>query len=46
MSYNKTGYNLGVIATIIILVWIGIFKFTAVEAEAIKGFVSSSFLMA
>ena len=45
MNYNKTGYNLGVIATIIVLVWIGILKFTAGEAMAIKGFVSNSFLM-
>lgn len=45
MNYNKTGYNLGVITTIIVLVWIGIFKFTAVEAMAIKGFVSHSPLM-
>lgn len=45
MNFKKTGYNLGVIATIIVLIWIGIFKFTAVEARAIKGLVSNSFLM-
>jgi uncharacterized membrane protein YkgB len=45
MNFKKTGYNLGVIATIIVLVWIGILKFTAGEAMAIKGFVSHSFLM-
>lgn len=45
MNFRKIGYNLGVIATIIVLIWIGIFKFTAGEAMAIKGFVSHSFLM-
>lgn len=45
MNLRKTGYNLGVIATIIVLLWIGILKFTAGEAMAIKGFVSNSFLM-
>ncbi len=45
MNFKKTGYNLGVIATIIVLLWIGIYKFTPTEAMAIKGFVSHSFLM-
>ena len=45
MNFSKTGYTLGVIATIIVLVWIGIFKFTPGEAAAIKGYVSNSFLM-
>lgn len=45
MNFKKAGYNLGVIATIIVLIWIGIFKFTAGEAMAIKGFVSHNFLM-
>ncbi|MCC8408245.1 YkgB family protein [Mucilaginibacter sp. UR6-1] len=45
MDLKKTGYTLGVISTIIVLLWIGIFKFTPSEAAAIKGYVSNSFLM-
>lgn len=45
MNFKKTGYNLGIIATTIVLVWIGILKFTPGEAKAIEGFVSHSFLM-
>ncbi len=45
MNFKKTGYNLGVIATIVVLIWIGIFKFTATEAMGIKHYVSNSFLM-
>lgn len=44
-NFTKAGYTLGVIATIIVLLWIGIFKFTPGEAMAIKGYVSNSFLM-
>lgn len=45
IDLKKTGYNLGVIATVIILFWIGALKFTPAEAHAIKGYVSNSFLM-
>jgi len=45
MNFKKTGYNLGVITTIVVLIWIGIFKFTATEAMGIKHDVSNSFLM-
>ncbi|ATP58222.1 hypothetical protein CPT03_18005 [Pedobacter ginsengisoli] len=45
MDLKKSGYNLGVVATIIVLFWIGILKFTPTEALAIKGYVSNSFLM-
>lgn len=45
MDFKKTGYALGVMATIIVLLWIGILKFTPSEAMAIKGYVSNSFLM-
>jgi len=45
IDLKKTGYNLGVVATVIILFWIGALKFTPAEAHAIKGYVSNSFLM-
>lgn len=45
MNFKKAGYNTGVIAAIIILLWIGIFKFTPTEAMAIKHYVGTSFLM-
>ncbi|MFD0792011.1 DUF417 family protein [Mucilaginibacter litoreus] len=45
MDLKKSGYILGVISTITVLLWIGIFKFTPGEAAAIKGYVSNSFLM-
>lgn len=45
MDLKKIGYTLGVIATIVVLLWIGILKFTPLEAMAIKGYVSNSFLM-
>lgn len=45
MNFKKASYNLGVIATIIVLLWIGILKFTPSEAMGIKGYVSNSFLM-
>ncbi|WP_419801967.1 DUF417 family protein [Mucilaginibacter sp.] len=45
MNFRKTGYNLGVIAAIIILLWIGLFKFTPTEAMGIKHYVGTSFLM-
>ncbi|TCD07659.1 DUF417 family protein [Pedobacter frigidisoli] len=45
MILEKLGYRIGVIATIIVFLWIGIFKFTPGEAAAIKNYVSNSFLM-
>ncbi|MBL4676857.1 MAG: DUF417 family protein [Mucilaginibacter sp.] len=45
MNLKKASYNLGVIATIIVLIWIGILKFTPTEATGIKAYVSHSFLM-
>lgn len=45
INFKKTGYNIAVIASIVVLVWIGYFKFTPTEAAAIKPYVSNSFLM-
>jgi len=45
MKFSKTGYILGVSATALVLLWIGIFKFTPSEAAAIKPYVANSFLM-
>lgn len=45
INFKKTGYNTAVIASIVLLVWIGYFKFTPTEAMAIKPYVSNSFLM-
>lgn len=45
MSLNEISYRIGVWGTVIILIWVGLFKFTAVEAEAIKGLVENHFAM-
>lgn len=45
MNIKKTGYAIGVIGTIIVLVWIGLLKFTPTEATAIKPYIEHSFLM-
>lgn len=45
MKFSKTGYVLGVCATALVLLWIGILKFTPGEAAAIKPYVGNSFLM-
>ena len=45
MKLNQIAYKIGVSGTIIILIWVGLFKFTAVEAEAIKGLVENHFAM-
>ena len=45
MNFSKTGYILGVSATALVLLWIGILKFTPTEAAAIKLYVENSFLM-
>jgi len=44
-KYSKFGYGLSVIGVALVLIWIGIFKFTYAEANAIKGLVEHSFLM-
>ncbi len=45
MKNNKSGYLAGVIATIVVLIWIGILKFTPSEAKAIKPLVENSWFM-
>jgi uncharacterized membrane protein YkgB len=45
MDLNQIGYKLGVLGTVIILIWIGLFKFTATEAGAIKSLVENHFAM-
>jgi uncharacterized membrane protein YkgB len=45
MKLQKAGYTLGVIATALVLLWIGLLKFTAAEAMAIKPYVEHSFLI-
>jgi uncharacterized membrane protein YkgB len=45
MNHTKTGYTIGVASTALILLWIGIFKFTPTEAAAIMPLVQHSFLM-
>lgn len=42
---EKTGYFIGVVGTSLVLIWIGLFKFTPTEAEAIKPLVEHHFLM-
>ncbi|MFH6991751.1 DUF417 family protein [Flavobacterium sp. FlaQc-48] len=41
MNLNEIAYRIGVLGTVIILIWIGLFKFTAVEANAIKDLVEN-----
>lgn len=45
MNFAKTGYYVGTSAAIVILLWLGVFKFTPTEAMAIKPYVASSLLM-
>lgn len=45
MNFKKAGYTTGVIAAVVILLWIGVFKFTPTEAMGIKHYVGTSFLM-
>lgn len=45
MNLNQIAYRIGVFGTVIILLWVGLFKFTAVEADAIKGLVENHFAM-
>ena len=45
MNFKKTGYALGVAGTALVLLWIGILKFTPSEAMGIKPYVEHSFIM-
>ena len=45
MNTKKTGYTLGVAGTSLVLLWIGILKFTPSEALGIMPYVEHSFLM-
>lgn len=45
MKTTRAGYAVGVIGTIIVLLWIGLLKFTPSEAAAIKPYIENSFLM-
>lgn len=45
MKNSNTGYTVGVLATALVLIWIGIFKFTPTEAMGIKNYVENSFLI-
>ncbi len=44
-NYQGLGYFISVLGVAIVLLWIGIFKFTPTEAKAIEGLVKNSFLM-
>lgn len=44
-NYQSLGYTIAVSGVAIVLLWIGIFKFTPTEAKAIEGLVKNSFLM-
>ena len=45
MNFSKTGYLFSVSATALVLLWIGILKFTPAESIAIKPYVENSILM-
>jgi uncharacterized membrane protein YkgB len=45
INYQSLGYAVAVIGVAIVLLWIGIFKFTPAEAKAIEGLVKNSFLV-
>jgi len=45
INYLSLGYSTGVIGAALVLLWIGVFKFTPTEAKAIEGLVKNSFLM-
>lgn len=44
-NFQSIGYSISVMGVAIVLLWIGIFKFTATEAKAIESLVKNSFLM-
>lgn len=45
INFQSLGYAVSVIGLAMILLWIGIFKFTPTEAKAIEPLVANSFLM-
>ncbi|MCI0751029.1 MAG: YkgB family protein [Flammeovirgaceae bacterium] len=45
VNFNNLGYIISVSGVIVVLLWIGIFKFTPTEAKAIEPLVKNSFLM-
>jgi uncharacterized membrane protein YkgB len=45
MIVNRFAYSLSVLATVVVLVWIGFFKFTPTEAQNIKPLVENHFAM-
>ena len=45
MKLPQTAYAIGVFGTALILLWVGIFKFTPTEAAAIKPLVANHFAM-
>lgn len=45
INFQSLGYAVSVIGLALILLWIGIFKFTPTEAKAIEPLVANSFLM-
>lgn len=44
-NFQTLGYSTSVLGVAIVLIWIGVFKFTAAEAKAIEPLVKNSFLM-
>ncbi len=45
IDFQSLGYSVSVIGVAMVLLWIGIFKFTPTEAKAIEPLVANSFLM-
>jgi uncharacterized membrane protein YkgB len=45
MKSTNAGYTIGVIAITVALVWIGLFKFTHMEAMGIQHYIQNSFLL-
>lgn len=45
INLQTFGYTVSVLGVAIVLIWIGIFKFTATEAKGIESLVKNSFLM-
>jgi len=45
INYQSLGYTIAVLGVAVVLLWIGVFKFTPAEAKAIEPLVKNSFLM-
>lgn len=45
INYQSLGYTVSVLGVAIVLLWIGIFKFTPTEAKGIESLVRNSFLV-